>query len=217
MKSFFIVLVLCSMPMVCNSAVIEMHFLDSRGAGGHQSLEFITDITGYGPFGELQFGDVNIYDENKLYELDPLTSRWSHSEYNGSFYFQVQSRFDDPEHSWIHKSSDAVIRSVNISHLGYSNITELTPTLLEEILDSLVGQPEFFSYYFSVSSPSENGLYTSNYDTTLTSWNYKTSSVPIPATVWLFGSGLIGLIGVARRKARTEYVSNSMQFSPVKV
>ena len=27
-------------------------------------------------------------------------------------------------------------------------------------------------------------------------------SVPVPAAVWLFGSGLIGLIGVARRKAR---------------
>ncbi len=26
------------------------------------------------------------------------------------------------------------------------------------------------------------------------------SSVPVPATVWLFGSGLLGLIGVARRK-----------------
>jgi len=28
------------------------------------------------------------------------------------------------------------------------------------------------------------------------------SPVPVPAAVWLFGSGLIGLIGVARRKAR---------------
>jgi len=26
------------------------------------------------------------------------------------------------------------------------------------------------------------------------------SPVPIPAAVWLFGSGLIGLLGVARRK-----------------
>jgi len=24
--------------------------------------------------------------------------------------------------------------------------------------------------------------------------------VPVPAAVWLFGSGLIGLIGIARRK-----------------
>lgn len=28
----------------------------------------------------------------------------------------------------------------------------------------------------------------------------KLSSVPIPAAVWMFGSGLIGLIGIARRK-----------------
>ncbi len=31
----------------------------------------------------------------------------------------------------------------------------------------------------------------------------KASVVPIPAAVWLFGSGLIGLIGVARRKAHS--------------
>jgi len=28
------------------------------------------------------------------------------------------------------------------------------------------------------------------------------SAVPVPAAVWLFGSGLLGLVGVARRKAR---------------
>ena len=26
------------------------------------------------------------------------------------------------------------------------------------------------------------------------------STVPVPAAVWLFGSGLVGLLGVARRK-----------------
>jgi hypothetical protein len=30
--------------------------------------------------------------------------------------------------------------------------------------------------------------------------NIQLSSVPIPATVWLFGSGLLGLVGMARRK-----------------
>ena len=29
----------------------------------------------------------------------------------------------------------------------------------------------------------------------------RTSAVPIPASVWLFGSGLLGLIGIARRKS----------------
>ena len=29
---------------------------------------------------------------------------------------------------------------------------------------------------------------------------FNVSSVPVPAAVWLFGSGLLGLIGIARRK-----------------
>ena len=34
------------------------------------------------------------------------------------------------------------------------------------------------------------------------SWLVRTSVVPVPAAVWLFGSGLLGLIGLARRKER---------------
>jgi len=33
-----------------------------------------------------------------------------------------------------------------------------------------------------------------------TDFAFRISAVPIPAAVWLFGSGLIGLVGVARRK-----------------
>lgn len=49
------------------------------------------------------------------------------------------------------------------------------------------------------------------FDATDATWTFSTSSidsysmsiatVPVPAAVWLFGSGLLGLIGVARRKA----------------
>ncbi len=31
-------------------------------------------------------------------------------------------------------------------------------------------------------------------------WNLKITAVPVPAAVWLFGSGLLGLVGMARRK-----------------
>lgn len=31
-------------------------------------------------------------------------------------------------------------------------------------------------------------------------WGMRINAVPIPAAIWLFGSGLIGLIGIARRK-----------------
>lgn len=33
-----------------------------------------------------------------------------------------------------------------------------------------------------------------------TAWFFKATVVPVPAAVWLFGSGLIGLVAVARRK-----------------
>lgn len=32
-------------------------------------------------------------------------------------------------------------------------------------------------------------------------WTVSVSEVPVPATLWLFGSGLLGMIGLARRRA----------------
>lgn len=50
-----------------------------------------------------------------------------------------------------------------------------------------------------------------NYDATNITWTFSTSSmtsysmdiatIPVPAAAWLFGSGLLGLVAVARRKA----------------
>ena len=52
-------------------------------------------------------------------------------------------------------------------------------------------------------SPMDNGPfidYNANFDmTSITMTNY-TPTVPVPAAVWLFGSGLLGLVGIARRR-----------------
>lgn len=52
-----------------------------------------------------------------------------------------------------------------------------------------------------------SGLPTSNPGSTSVAFTgseqYETSVVPIPAAVWLFGSGLLGLIGIARRSNAT--------------
>ncbi|MCK4707388.1 MAG: VPLPA-CTERM sorting domain-containing protein [Gammaproteobacteria bacterium] len=48
------------------------------------------------------------------------------------------------------------------------------------------------------------GFITSDEDLT-SDWfggSVSTSTVPVPAAVWLFGSGLLGLIGVARRRSK---------------
>ncbi|MDX2487444.1 MAG: VPLPA-CTERM sorting domain-containing protein [Gammaproteobacteria bacterium] len=41
---------------------------------------------------------------------------------------------------------------------------------------------------------SQSAVYSIAYD------NFTITAVPVPAAIWLFGSGLIGLIGIARRK-----------------
>ncbi len=58
---------------------------------------------------------------------------------------------------------------------------------------------------FSATTPTE--LYFDNSfsqlnGTTVFTADFGFQAVPVPAAVWLFGSGLLGLVGVARRKQR---------------
>jgi hypothetical protein len=55
-----------------------------------------------------------------------------------------------------------------------------------------------------VFSAVNGGQSDTNKDGTLFGWAVRTgdvNAVPVPAAVWLFGSGLIGLLGVAKRKS----------------
>lgn len=56
---------------------------------------------------------------------------------------------------------------------------------------------DFFGNAYIQSYAGANS-FKANYEAT--SFSVSTSVVPVPAAVWLFGSGLIGLAGVARRK-----------------
>ena len=52
-------------------------------------------------------------------------------------------------------------------------------------------------------SPMDNGAfpsYNANFDMTSVTITAVTPAIPVPAAVWLFGSGLLGLVGVARRR-----------------
>jgi hypothetical protein len=63
----------------------------------------------------------------------------------------------------------------------------------------------FASDNFNAPSVDNPGLFSQFDDETLryNTWpiaSFQVSAVPIPAAVWLFGSGLLGLVGMARRK-----------------
>ncbi len=69
----------------------------------------------------------------------------------------------------------------------------------------LPGDPDFIAW-----SLADSVVCNDNSATCFVSWNFGTtqlvvdvelvSTVPVPAATWLFGSGLIGLVGVARRR-----------------
>ena len=61
----------------------------------------------------------------------------------------------------------------------------------EATLNDSLWSPDFYYEYDSLRNSVDEGTGT---------YLVRTTVVPVPAAVWLFGSGLIGLIGVARRK-----------------
>jgi hypothetical protein len=79
-----------------------------------------------------------------------------------------------------------------ISNNGYSGVNA-AGTLELSGLNVLIGQ----TLTFSITAEG-GGSYT--YVALKGQPNIEVSAVPVPAAAWLFGSGLIGLTGVARRK-----------------
>lgn len=62
---------------------------------------------------------------------------------------------------------------------------------------------DFFGNWGRVQNGDSVPLHTSNttgFPVVKGNWLVRDTVVPVPAAVWLFGSGLIGLIGIARRK-----------------
>ena len=104
-----------------------------------------------------------------------------------------------------------------VSSLGFTSSTLLTGTLSSFGFPATGGDP--FEFVFDVTGGDAAGLFgsqfgvvltgtglpatlfTSNFNNARNGQANAASIVPIPAAVWLFGSGLLGLIGVARRKA----------------
>ena len=85
--------------------------------------------------------------------------------------------------------------TANLSNISYSG----TNADLLALFNGGTGI-QTMTYQFT-SAASLTKLFTTNTSITSTSFSGSITPVPVPAAAWLFGSGLVGLIGVARRKA----------------
>jgi len=89
---------------------------------------------------------------------------------------------------------DSVTNSVNISLARDANLVDAW------IWNDLMPLGEVYALEFSLSS-SDSGAFGINTPAYFAMDNLTAvSAVPVPAAVWLFGSGLLGLVAVARRR-----------------
>lgn len=93
------------------------------------------------------------------------------------------------------RSVNSVFEGVfsNVEQFGYWSSTIYAP------------DPALGAWVFLFHTGQQGPAGVSHEDLTLSPWAVHSGDVgaiPIPAAVWLFGSGLIGLIGVARRNTR---------------
>ncbi|VAW79336.1 hypothetical protein MNBD_GAMMA15-1239 [hydrothermal vent metagenome] len=89
--------------------------------------------------------------------------------------------------------------------VGVASFTELddaTPGLM--FVDGVVIGLNFLAPFDGFGTFTSNGnFFWGDDDPGLVvqgNWSNNTSPVPVPAAIWLFGSGLLGLVGVARRR-----------------
>ena len=84
--------------------------------------------------------------------------------------------------------------AANLSNIVYSGVNVDLVALA-----SLGGGTSTASFQFT-SPTTLTDLFTTSTTVTSTSFSGSITAVPVPAAIWLFGSGLLGLVGVARRK-----------------
>ena len=83
--------------------------------------------------------------------------------------------------------------------------TAVLGELLDNSIEIAIGTNTYAGFSYSTPQPSTDAyVYAGSGLPALASitYEYEVSSVPVPATAWLFGSGILGLVSVARRTQR---------------
>ena len=192
--------------LISNQPIAASFSYDTVLGIGNSNLSITTDQLFFGfpmTFHDISMNRIdgsNLIDGTVLVDWNANNDMLTHVEWDASGLFNA---IDMGLQVGDTISGTNLIRDGSI----FANVNSATP-----YSDQLTGQSEFISYaplaatsntvgfgpetpftgvkaYFDIGSG--NSLHVTG---------YSVSSVPVPAAVWLFGSGFIGLIGIARRK-----------------
>ncbi|VAW50130.1 hypothetical protein MNBD_GAMMA06-1852 [hydrothermal vent metagenome] len=168
-------------------------FADSSfsGVSGIAGSEITTNIRGYIVFDDDRFTARVSSIAEVLDPLNQLSDVLADGEASVDFSFEIST-----PHTY------TLTGNTSISGDGDARISILFDSAEFTQLDdtfSLTGTLAAGSYNFNsynIAALGDTGRVLANYD-----FDLQLNEVPVPAAAWLFASGLIGLIGVSRRKS----------------
>ena len=114
--------------------------------------------------------------------------------------------------SFDYDATTDVYSNINITSTTTYNSFSNGDSVYLDVMGSYLGNLAIFNFNFDTALTDAGGIistsveevlfYTLPVPTLLTGSGFVTAApaVPVPTSIWLFGSGLIGLVGFARRK-----------------
>ncbi len=129
-------------------------------------------------------GDVNIYSSSTA-PFDPTLTLWSASSLLQSPADWTQIAFNNDTASLSFFESGANVKDSQVK------LTLDIGTYFAQV----AGQGNLFAYQFNVDTDNVAG-------SGAVVSNVAPAAVPVPAAVWLFGTGLMGFLGLAKRKGQ---------------
>ena len=131
---------------------------------------------------------------------------WAYSNSSVSMFFTITDNDYDFtfDSNSLYTSNDATI---SYGLYDYQSGTYLVDNIFSNTIETAsftetLGLGDYWLYLQGVSYGGydmDSGYASGNFNASLTA--IAPSAVPVPAAVWLFGSGLVGLAGIARRKS----------------
>lgn len=203
-RKIFAALFFSLISVVANATTVEYQF--SGNLSGFTQAQFNSSTLSFSPAVQLTdtpfqitiLGDTtNIVGGYLGMSNNGIAATWS---INGIGTASTESsQFYTTSEGWVGIYWSSFYLTFNpLSHPAYVDYLSVPPTPLA-LLTSLANPPNMIpTYTTSVWVQDINNSVTL---TGLSNVTYSVTSVPVPAAAWLLGSGLLGLVGVARRKA----------------
>jgi len=203
---YTILLILLSISSITNAAIFDFKALGNANERGYVTFVHTVDgiqlsASGSSPDGSIPYNAYLDSGNAGLGVCQNLTSSYQctpSSDDNVTYLENLILTFDQEVNI---EQTTFVNGSHGTNFLGSFDMTidggTTTTYSLTNIFSTILTGTEFI---FTNMNP-EGGSYNSNeYQFYISALNVTPAAVPVPAAVWLLGSGLLGLISIARRR-----------------